>query len=349
MIKNMKAAILLKSNSDLIFDTIQLPDTLSVGQVFVKIKYSGICGSQIGEIRATKGPDKYLPHLLGHEAVGRVIDTGPGVKKVKRGDKVILHWVKSAGLDSDPPYYKWNNKKLNSGKITTFSQYSICPENRVTKISKSLNDLKAVMFGCAIPTAFGVFDNVVNIKIGNSVVIIGCGGVGLNLVSAAKFHGGFPIYALDLNPRRVKFAKKIGADKGFVIGKERSLAKILKTLSHKNKLDYIIDNTGNTAVINESYRYLDSNGTLVLLGVPHHKKNINIHSLDLHFGKKIIGVEGGSVNPASDFPRYLKFFRNKNFRPENFVDKIFSLKQINKAINYMKKDKNIGRVILECT
>lgn len=91
-IKTMRAAILAESRQPLVIDEVELPDSLQYGQVLVKVHYSGICASQIHEIEATKGPDKYLPHLLGHEGSATVLETGQGVRHVKPGDHVVMHW-----------------------------------------------------------------------------------------------------------------------------------------------------------------------------------------------------------------------------------------------------------------
>ena len=108
----MKAAILVESKKPLIVDNVQLPSNLEFGQVLVKVIYSGICGAQINEIDAVKGPDKFLPHLLGHEGSGIVEGVGKGVTRVKIGDKVVLHWRPSQGVQSTTASYIWNGKKL---------------------------------------------------------------------------------------------------------------------------------------------------------------------------------------------------------------------------------------------
>ena len=108
----MKAAILVESKKPLIVDNVQLPDKLEFGQVLVKVIYSGICGAQINEIDAVKGPDKFLPHLLGHEGSGIVEGVGKGVSRVKIGDKVVLHWRPSQGIQSTTASYIWKEKKL---------------------------------------------------------------------------------------------------------------------------------------------------------------------------------------------------------------------------------------------
>ena len=96
--KTMKAAILVEQQKPLVIDEIRMPEALEIGQVLVKIHYSGVCGSQLGEIDGAKGPDAYLPHLLGHEASGTVVAIGPGVKQVKPEDLVVLHWRKGLGI-----------------------------------------------------------------------------------------------------------------------------------------------------------------------------------------------------------------------------------------------------------
>src|SRR5437899_12497135 len=112
--KKMRAAILRELRQPLVVDEVELPAALAVGQVLVKIAFSGICGSQLGEIDGAKGEDKYLPHLLGHEGSGRVMAVGPGVKHVREGDTVVLHWRKALGIDAETPRYRWRGKPINA-------------------------------------------------------------------------------------------------------------------------------------------------------------------------------------------------------------------------------------------
>src|SRR5690348_12704796 len=116
-VKTAKAAILAESRKPLIVDDITLPETLDVGQVLVKVLYSTICGAQLNEIAAAKGPDKFLPHLLGHEASAKVLEIGPGVTNVKSGDTVVLHWRPSLGIQCRPPAYSWRGARLNAGWV----------------------------------------------------------------------------------------------------------------------------------------------------------------------------------------------------------------------------------------
>ena len=206
----MKAAILVESKKPLLIENIDLPTKLEFGQVLVKISYSGICGSQINEIDAAKEPDKYLPHLLGHEGSGIVEKIGEGVTTVKNGDHVVLHWRKSSGVESVPPKYLWNGKKLNAGKITTFNEKAIVSENRLTVIPSNFDMRLAPLFGCAVTSGFGIVNNDAKIKIGQSVLIFGVGGIGLNVAQASSMVSAYPIVGVDIHKHKIDMGKKFG-------------------------------------------------------------------------------------------------------------------------------------------
>src|ERR1700680_1361722 len=210
-VKTAKAAILAQSREPLIVDEIALPETLGVGQVLVKVLYSTICGAQLNEIAAAKGPDKFLPHLLGHEASAQVVEIGLGVTTVKPGDTVVLHWRPSQGIQCQPPAYRWRNQKLNAGWVTTFNEHAIVSENRMTPIPPDYDWKAAPLLGCAVTTAAGVINNDAKVKIGESVAVFGVGGVGLNVVQFAELAGAHPIVAVDLLDAKLAMAKSRGA------------------------------------------------------------------------------------------------------------------------------------------
>ena len=144
--------------------------------------YSGICGSQIGEINGVKGKDNFLPHLLGHEGSGIIINKNNFVKKFKIGDRVILHWQKGDGHDSSCPTYLMDKKKINAGRVTTFNEFAVVSENRITKIPKGLSEKNAVIFGCALTTGFGAVVNDAKVKNNKSILIFGAGGIGISIL-----------------------------------------------------------------------------------------------------------------------------------------------------------------------
>ena len=110
-----KAAVLEKHSSPLVFREVIFSGPLKTGQVLVKLFYSGICGKQIEEIDNLGGPDPYIPHLLGHEGTGEVLDINPAVRKVKAGDMVVMHWMKGSGIHSETPDYECDGQKINAG------------------------------------------------------------------------------------------------------------------------------------------------------------------------------------------------------------------------------------------
>ncbi len=339
----MKSAILVKSKKALVVDNIELPQQLFYGQVLVKIKYSGICGSQINEIDAVKGPDKHLPHLLGHEGSGVVEKIGEGVTRVKKGDHVVLHWRKSSGIEAENAKYIWKNKIVNSGKVTTFSEKSIVSENRLTVIPKNFDLRIAPLFGCAIPTGFGVVNNDANIKIGQSVVVFGVGGVGINIAQACKLVSAYPVIGIDLNYEKIKLGKKFGLTHGF-LSKSKNLKNKILDLVGSSGADVVIDTTGRSKVIEKCYNLTSKDGKTILVGVPSEK--ISIYSLPLHFKKILKGSHGGSAVPDLEIPRYIKLLEQKKFSLKKTITHYFNLDSINDAIKLLRSGKS-GRIIIK--
>lgn len=347
MIPNkMKAAILVEQRKPLEINEIELPGILDIGQVLVKIHYSGICGSQLGEIDGAKGPDAYLPHLLGHEASGTVIDIGPGVKHVRQDDLVVLHWRKGLGIEGEPPIYRWNGKKLNAGWITTFNEYAIVSENRVTAIPESSDLEVAALFGCAVTTGFGVVENNARVRIGESVVIYGAGGVGLNIVQAASLVSAYPIIAVDLHDGRLALAREMGATHLINASKEDA-EKTIQNIILNHGPDCFIDNTGNPKIIELGYRITKPQGRVILVGVPRKGNETTFYSLPLHFGKRITGSHGGEAIPQVDIPRYYQLFNSGRIKLKELITETYSLDEINTAIARMRSGQTSGRCLIK--
>ena len=344
--KTMKAAILVEQRKPLVVDEVELPRTLDVGQVLVKIHYSGICGSQLGEIDGAKVEDKFLPHLLGHEASATVIDIGPGVRYVKPEDVVVLHWRKGQGIESVPPSYQWRGKKLNAGWIATFNEYAIVSENRMTVIPADSNLEIAALFGCAVTTGFGVVENNAKIRMGESVVVFGAGGIGLNIVQAASLVSAYPIIAIDQYDNRLELAKKVGATLT-INSKSINVKRAIEEVVGSTGVDSFIDNTGNVNVIELGYEIVNNKGRVTLVGVPRKGENITIYSLPLHFGKEISGSYGGDGDPSVDIERYHNLYRNGRIQLDDVVTDVYSIELINGAIDSMKNGDMSGRCVIK--
>ena len=344
----MRAAILVEQNKPLVVDELKMPETLAFGQVKVQVHYSGICGAQINEIEGAKGPDKFLPHLLGHEGSGVVLEVGPGVKTVKQGDHVVLHWRASDGVESQTPDYTWGSRKVNAGWVTTFNDYAIVSENRVTSIPRDFDLKLAPLFGCSVTTAMGVINNDAQVKIGQSVVVFGVGGVGLNIVQAAGMVSAHPIIGVDLVDKKLTLAKGFGATHGFNSKNSADLKKEILAIVGEKGADVVIDTTGNVKVIELAYELTHPDGKTILVGVPKKGEHISIYSLPLHFKKVLKGSHGGSAQPHIEIPRYIQLYKAGRLKLEGLFTHEFKLNQINEAIRLLRSGE-AGRVLIDLT
>src|SRR5712691_9114024 len=341
----MKAAILVEQRKPLVVAEVGLPQRLEVGQVLVKIHYSGICGSQLGEIDGVKGEDRYLPHLLGHEGSGTVLAIGPGVRHVGPGDKVVLHWRKGLGIESPTPAYTWNGSKVNAGWLTTFNEYSVVSENRLTRIPPDSDMEVAALFGCAVTTGFGVVQNNAKLRIGESVVVFGAGGVGLNIVQAAALISAYPIIAVDLYDNRLELARRMGAT--HILNASRGDTPVrIRELVGPAGLDGLIDHRCEPEIAGMCYGHTDRIARVSLVGLARWVSDNSIRSLPLHFGKVLSGSHGGEAIPEQDIPRYHALFKAGRIKLRELLTDRYRLDQINDAIAGMRSGEVSGRCLI---
>ncbi len=340
----MKAAILVGQNAPLEIAGVELPDKLMYGQVLVKVLVSGICGSQIGEMDGVKGPDKFIPHLLGHEGCGVVEKTGPGVSFVKAGDRVVMHWRKGAGIESATPRYTWGDKTVNAGWVTTFNEYAVVSENRLTPVDGDIDPEVAALMGCAVTTGLGVINNNARLKIGESIAVFCVGGVGLNIVQGASLVSANPIIAIDIYDHKLEMAKRFGATHAINSRVSDPKAEILAIAGSKG-VDVAVDNTGVVEVIETAYEVTSAGGRTILVGVPPKDKKIHRYSLPLHFEKVITGSHGGESNPSVDIPKYIALYRKGLLKLKEMITHRFPLDEINAAISGMRRGEVVRSII----
>ena len=176
--KRFAGAVLFEVNRPLTVVTDLCCPRLSKGQVLVRMQYAGVCHSQLMEAKGKRGNDRYLPHMLGHEGVGEVLEIGPGVKKVTEGDHVVVGWMKDKGLEGGPKVYSSNSfGDINAGSCTTFSEFSVVSENRIYKKPKNTATDQCVLYGCALPTGAGLVFNELKPKPNSNIGVLGLGGV----------------------------------------------------------------------------------------------------------------------------------------------------------------------------
>jgi len=332
-----KAAILETLGAPLIVDEIEIPAP-GLGQVLVRVYCSAICGTQIEEISAERDP--HLPHLLGHEGGGVVEAIGKGVTQVEVGDHVAMHWRKGCGIDSDFPKYIWGNRTVGGGQITTFNEYALVSENRLTSIDRTIPFFIAALMGCAVTTGLGVVFKEAKLKPYQSIAVIGCGGVGLNIIQAAAIVSAYPIYAFDILEDKLDMAKHFGATNVWNL-KEGPLT--------FGSVDVVVDCTGAVELIEKGLEITAPHGHMILVGLPRGKQSstIQIHDMRQHFtGKRMTFSNGGSSDPNSDIPDYLELYRKEKLKLNDLITDHFSLDDINIALEKVRSG-NCGRCIVE--
>lgn len=338
--RTTKAAILTQINQPLEIGELIIPG-LKRGQVLVKIAYSGICRSQLNEIRGLKGEDKFLPHTLGHEGSGIVIEVGPEVQKVKIGEHVVLTWIKGSGLDiSATQYHRPNDAVVNSGAISTFMKYSIISENRLVPIPREMPLKEAALLGCAIPTGVGIVMNTARVQPGNSVAVFGIGGIGLSALLAAKMMGAAAIIAVDIHEQKLIQAREIGATH-IINASCQDVLDAIQTITDGQGVDFAIEAAGQRETMETSFKSVkDKGGLSILAGNLPAGHQISIDPFDLIKGKRIIGTWGGETDPDRDIPTYVGHCLSGRLNLNLFTSNIYRLDKINDSFN----DLTTGRV-----
>ncbi len=333
---SFKAVVLENINQPLSVRKIS-SNPLQYGQVLVKVLVSGLCGAQLQELAGLKGNASFVPHLLGHEGCGIVQEVGEAVTKVKAGDKVVMHWKKGDGIESPFPSYSSDGQKIGGGKVTTLSEYAVVSENRVTKVDDDTPPEFCALLGCGLSTALGVINYEANLKFGESTLVLGCGGLGLNLIQAAKMAGSYPIVAFDINDKS-NLSLELGCN---------SFSQDLSDISQT--FDVIVDTTGNQNVIKQSLPMLADRGRYIFVGQNKPGESLEIANSNHLFGsegKTIKATQGGDINPSKDIKRYAKLYKSGLIDINSIITHRFKMDHINDAFDVLKSG-NAGRIIIQ--
>jgi len=343
---SFKAAVLEEAGKPLrIIENIKIPK-LEKGQVLVKIAYSGVCHSQLMEVRGLRGPDRWTPHLLGHEGTGTVVRIGKGVSKVKVGQKVVLGWIKGSGLDSGGTVFIGpNNEKINAGAVTTFSDYSIVSENRVVHLPIGTPLKYGVLYGCALPTGAGIVLNSIKPKKNNSLLVFGLGGIGLSALMAAKALGLEDIIAVDIEEDKLELAATLGA-KAVINAKNQNVYQEIMKLTNNSGVDFAIEASGIAKSIEIAFSLIKRSGRCIFASHPKHGDKVCIDPFELISGKSLEGSWGGDSKPDRDIEILGSFYRKGMFELDKIISKPYSLEQINIALNDLEARK-ITRALIE--
>jgi len=341
----MKAAILEQINKPLKIKNIKF-NNLKRGQVLVEIAYSGVCHSQIMEARGKRGEDKWLPHLLGHEGTGIIKQIGEGVSKVKIGDRVVLGWIKGSGINAETATYNLNSQVINSGNVTTFNEFSVVSENRVTKLDEEIPLDVGVLFGCAIPTGSGIVINEIQPKENTTIAIFGLGGIGLSALMATKLYKFKKVIAIDIEDNKLQLAKEFGATHT-INSLEEDVSEKIKKLTSNEGVDYSVEATGLVKMIETAFKNVKKSGGLcVFASHPQNGDLIKIDPFDLICGKQIRGSWGGASFPDEDLPKFYNLYKKGKLPLEKLLGKRYTLNEINEALDDLENRK-VTRPLIE--
>ena len=346
--KTFKAAVLQQTAKPLVLmNDITFP-TLSKGQVLVKIRYAGLCHSQLMEIQGLRGEDKYLPHMLGHEGVGIVVAIGEGVSKVKPNDEVVISWIKGDGIDAGGTQYKTTQGlTINAGATTAFSEYAVISENRLVLKPKNTPEQIAVLYGCAVPTGFGMVINNIPSDAKGCIAFVGLGGIGMSALLAARFFDFEKVIAIDINEDKLLLAKQSGATH-LINAQREDPVKAVNQWTNNRGVDYCFESAGSVKTIEQAYALIrKQGGQCIFASHPPATEKIMIDPFDLICGKNIKGTWGGEVKPDHDVRRFDAWYTQGRLPLEQLISKEYHLNDINEAVEDLHQ-RRIIRALINC-
>jgi S-(hydroxymethyl)glutathione dehydrogenase / alcohol dehydrogenase len=341
-----QAALLVQTGQPLVIADIEIP-ALKAGQVLVEIAYSGACGTQVMEWRGDKGEDKWLPHCLGHEGSGTVVEIGAGVSRVKTGDKVVLSWIKGAGIEAGGAVYGWGDRRVNAGGVTTFQRHAVVSENRLTLLPANLPMDVAVLLGCAAPTGMGAVFNVLKVQAGEAVAVFGTGGIGLNALMAATLAGAMPVIGVDPNPTRRALARTYGATHVIDPSATDAIAEIRKLVPAG--VDVAVEASGLPAVMEQAVNAArQQGGRAVVIGNARHGASLQLNPAVFNQGKSLLGTWGGDSVPDRDYGRFGRLLASGRFPVRDLLSKPYRLHDIDQALSDLASGA-VGRPLIDMT
>jgi len=339
-----EAALLVQTGAPLALAELEIPP-LRPGQVLVEIAFSGACGTQVMEWRGDKGEDKWLPHCLGHEGTGVVLEAGGAVTKVKPGDKVVLSWIKGSGVEAGGAVYQWDGRKVNAGGVTTFQRHAVVSENRLTPLPATLAMDVAVLLGCAAPTGMGAVYNVLKAQPGDAVAVFGTGGIGLNAVMAAALVGAMPVIGIDPNPTRRALAKIYGATHVIDPSEADVLDEIRKIVPQG--VDLAVEASGVPDAMAQAVNATrPQGGRAVVIGNARHGAALTLNPAVFNQGKSLLGTWGGDSVPDRDYGRFARLLGSGRFPVRNLLSKPYALEQADQALQDLAAG-TIGRPLID--
>lgn len=338
-------------------------------EVQIKMVAAGVCHSDYHVV--TGELPSYMPMALGHEGAGIVEAVGSAVTNCKPGDHVVLSFIPSCGTcyyctrghtnlcnmgaailmgpQLDGTFRMHNAQGQEVGQvccISTFSERTVAPDMSVVKIEDYYPLNKAVLVGCGVPTGIGAVIHRAKVEAGSTVMVIGCGGIGMNAVQGAHIAGARMVIAVDVVDYKLERAKEFGATHT-INAKNQDVVQIVKDLTWGAGVNYAFEAIATPATIGQAYACIGKNGTVVVIGLtPATAESIPIPPLDLVlFQKSVMGTLYGDSQPRVDIPNMLAMYGAGKIKLDELITKTYTLDQINEAYADMLAGKNLRGVI----
>jgi len=362
----MKAAVLYEAGKPLVIEDIKLAPP-KAGEVRVKVAANGACHSDLhvmtGDMRMP------LPIVLGHEGAGIIEEVGPGVASVKQGDHVVLSFSPVCGhcyyctqgtphlcetrpkalgtlLDGTTRLSK-NGQDISHFAFTaSFAEETVVPESCAIKIREDVPLDRACFVGCGTMTGIGAAINTANVQPGTSVAVIGCGGVGLNVIQGAALAGARQVIAIDLLPKKLDFAKIFGATH-FVNPSQDDPFKAVMDLTGGRGVDYAFEVISTAKTIELAFKMTARRGTCTIVGVSPEGARLSLNpNVFTMMEKKLIGSYYGSTRPRVDMPRFIDMYMDKKIKIDELVSQTFPLEKVNEAYDLLKQG-SVARSVIK--
>jgi NDMA-dependent alcohol dehydrogenase len=335
-------------------------DPPKAGEVRVRMGASGVCHSDLSVVNGTLLSP--LPSVLGHEGAGVVEEIGDGVTSVRRGDHVVLSFVPQCGecyfcthdspemcepgfmamatggqLDMTPRFVRGGAPLHQMSGLGTFSEELVCPEISTVKVDPEVPLTRAALIGCGVLTGVGAAVNTADLRPGDTVGVIGCGGVGLNVIQGAKHQGAQRIIAVDQFDSKLALAEQFGAtDK--VNAKEGDAVAQLQELTSGRGVDVAFEVIGSKATVQQALAMTRRGGQAIVVGVPKMEQTLEIPiAMELLVNEKQVrGSWYGSSNVRRDVPRLIDLYQQGTLKLDELVSRTIGLADINDAFKAME-------------
>ena len=371
----MKAAVLYETNKPLVIEEVEI-DPPKAGEVLVKLSATGVCHSDVHYYTGDLPREK--PLILGHEGAGIVKEVGPGVTSVAPGDHVLLTFLPSCGRckwchigqptlcdlgaklrngtmldDTRRLHLAKNGRDINNFLfVSTYAEYTVTPEASVLKVAPHLPLERICLLGCGFTTGFGAATNAAHIKPGESVLIVGSGGLGISAIQGAHLSGASKIIVVDVHEEKLSMAKQFGAthtilNRHNVEDVHKEIMDITWGAGADHSFEIVgYDQTDETIAI--AYNGVRKNGTMYLVGVARpDKMTLPINPTDFPlYRKKLQGVLFGDAQFRADIPRYIDLFEQGKIRLNEMVTKEFRLEDINTCFQNILQGNKVARQVI---